>query len=237
MKFYLYGQLTCLLLLIVVVICYRANVVSFKPFSAIFAALLLTWITLGVISLILLCINIAEKNLPIALSKYGSSSLLALLPIAALLILFVKARSVPPIHDISTDTAHPPEFVIAPTLRRSGHNPLNYNDRVRQYQSESYPEITTLELSESFKSVFSRAIAEAKCMGWDVHYIDEANGLIEATATSQLFGFVDDIVIRVHSADENRFVDLRSASRVGVSDLGTNAKRISAFLEKMQEGF
>ena len=46
------------------------------------------------------------------------------------------------------------------------------------------------------------------------------------------FGFRDDLVVRI-SADEGKGtrVDVRSKSRVGMSDLGQNAKRIARFIE------
>ena len=42
-------------------------------------------------------------------------------------------------------------------------------------------------------------------------------------------GFKDDIVIRISREGDSSIIDLRSVSRVGVSDLGANAKRIRAF--------
>ena len=46
---------------------------------------------------------------------------------------------------------------------------------------------------------------------------------------SPLEPFKDDIVIRLRSNADGTLVDLRSVSRVGVSDLGANASRIQAF--------
>jgi uncharacterized protein (DUF1499 family) len=49
-------------------------------------------------------------------------------------------------------------------------------------------------------------------------------------------GFKDDVVIRVRTGDEDAvLVDLRSASRVGVSDLGANAARIRRFAERFRK--
>jgi uncharacterized protein (DUF1499 family) len=56
---------------------------------------------------------------------------------------------------------------------------------------------------------------------------------IEATDTTRFFGFKDDIVVRVTPLQAASRVDVRSASRVGTSDLGMNAKRIRAFYREM----
>ena len=47
---------------------------------------------------------------------------------------------------------------------------------------------------------------------------------IAASFSSSLFGFVDDLEIRIDSG--SRVIHLRSASRVGTSDLGANSRRI-----------
>lgn len=66
--------------------------------------------------------------------------------------------------------------------------------------------------------------------------IAKAEGRIEATATTRWFGFKDDVVIRiVPSAVNGSRVDIRSVSRVGLSDVGTNARRIRTFLKKFAE--
>ena len=76
----------------------------------------------------------------------------------------------------------------------------------------------------------------ARDMGWDIVAELPAEGGIEATATTRWFGFKDDIVIRIFPADERSLLDIRSVSRVGVSDVGTNAKRVRAFLARMAPG-
>ncbi|HUD52817.1 DUF1499 domain-containing protein, partial [Parvibaculum sp.] len=58
--------------------------------------------------------------------------------------------------------------------------------------------------------------------------------LIEATAVTKLIGFKDDVAIRVTETEGGAAVDVRSVSRVGMSDLGTNAKRIRAYLAALK---
>jgi uncharacterized protein (DUF1499 family) len=73
-------------------------------------------------------------------------------------------------------------------------------------------------------------------MGWEIVAAEPASGRIEATATTFWFGFKDDIVVRVTPAEGGSRVDVRSVSRVGRSDVGTNAQRIEAYLTRIAHG-
>ena len=81
--------------------------------------------------------------------------------------------------------------------------------------------------------VFQSALDTAHEMGWHIVAQVPAEGRIEATDTTFWYGFKDDIVIRITPAGDRSLVDVRSVSRVGVSDVGTNAKRIRAFIARM----
>ena len=70
-------------------------------------------------------------------------------------------------------------------------------------------------------------------MRWDIVAADPAQGRIEATATTLLFGFKDDVAIRITPDGAGSRVDVRSLSRVGRSDFGTNAKRVRAYLRAL----
>ena len=48
-------------------------------------------------------------------------------------------------------------------------------------------------------------------------------------------GFRDDVSIRIRAAGEGTRVDVRSASRYGMHDFGTNARRIRALLDEIDE--
>ena len=73
-------------------------------------------------------------------------------------------------------------------------------------------------------------------MGWEIVASDPAQGRIEATATTFWFGFKDDIVVRLAAEGTGSRVDVRSLSRIGSSDVGANAQRIRAYLEKVKAG-
>jgi fatty-acyl-CoA synthase len=59
--------------------------------------------------------------------------------------------------------------------------------------------------------------------------------MLEATATTGWFGFKDDIAVRIRAVDGATRVDMRSVSRVGLSDLGANARRVSAFMDELAD--
>jgi uncharacterized protein (DUF1499 family) len=70
-------------------------------------------------------------------------------------------------------------------------------------------------------------------MGWEIVAADVNDGIIEATDETKWFGFKDDVVVRVTPAPGGSRVDVRSVSRVGGSDVGTNARRIRTYLERL----
>ncbi|MDZ7789436.1 MAG: DUF1499 domain-containing protein [Xanthomonadales bacterium] len=146
-----------------------------------------------------------------------------------------KARSVPPIHDITTDMANPPEFVAIAPLRAEAPNPVEYaGEETAAQQREAYPEIKTLHIDAWPAIVFEHALETAQARGWEIVEADESKGRIEATATTFWFGFKDDVVIRLRGDNNGTAVDMRSKSRVGRSDVGANAARIEAFLEDLE---
>jgi len=146
------------------------------------------------------------------------------------------AESVPRIHDITTDTTSPPEFVALLRLRKSDENSPAYGGaEVAVRQLKAYPDIIPLMLPVPPDQAFERALAVARRLGWQIIDADKNTGRIEAVATTFWFGFKDDIVIRLRQKDSGSRVDIRSESRVGVSDLGKNAERIRKFLKAMKE--
>ena len=155
------------------------------------------------------------------------------------LSLWFRAAHVPPIHDISTDLDHPSAFVVLRSVRETAPNGAEYpGQATAKLQREAYPNIMPLRLAADRAAVFAAADQVARDMGWRIVAADPAEGRIEATARTFWFGFYDDIVIRVSEAnDGGTQVDVRSASRVGRSDLGTNARRIDEFLRRLQTRF
>jgi uncharacterized protein (DUF1499 family) len=143
--------------------------------------------------------------------------------------------SLPYIHDITTDTDNPPEFVAAARLRKDDDHPITYDGpEVAAQQKEAYPDLAPLVVQAPQDRVFEAAKATLLAMGLTLSDADPAAGRIEATQKSFWYGFTDDVVVRIAQTPEGTRVDVRSKSRVGRSDLGQNAKRIRIFLAKLR---
>jgi uncharacterized protein (DUF1499 family) len=145
-----------------------------------------------------------------------------------------KAKQLPVINDITTDETNPPQFKAIIPLRVDAENSVVYKGlEVASQQRKAYPYIRPLVLPNSPAMSFDMALATAKNMGWQIINSNPKEGRIEAVATTFWFGFKDDIVIRVTPELKGSRVDMRSASRVGKGDIGTNAERVRTFLQSM----
>ncbi|MFQ5535520.1 MAG: DUF1499 domain-containing protein [Sphingomonadales bacterium] len=145
------------------------------------------------------------------------------------------ARGVPPIHDITTDLDNPPAFVDVVPLRENAPNThIHQGAELAARQRDGYPDLGPLELSVRPSDAFALALDAARTLGWKIVALDEAEGRIEATDTTFWFGFKDDIVVRIAAHTGGAKIDVRSVSRVGVSDVGANARRITRFLELVE---
>ena len=148
---------------------------------------------------------------------------------------FMTASSVPPIHNISTDTDNPPQFDKVVALREAeGANPHAYDAGVlAEQQRQAYPQVQPLISSVDRAAMLGRAEQALADMGMDIVSVDAGAGRVEATAETFWFGFKDDVVVRVRGEGAGSVVDVRSVSRVGQSDLGTNAARILEVLARL----
>jgi len=144
------------------------------------------------------------------------------------------AQRVPHIHDITTDTENPPRFVYVLPFRKNAQNSVEYGGPgVAAQQQTAYPDIVPLIMPMPPAQAFERALAAAQHRGWMIVDANPAEGRIEATATTFWFGFKDDVVIRIVPVPGGSRLDMRSVSRVGVSDVGTNAARIRSYLKEL----
>ena len=147
--------------------------------------------------------------------------------------LYMRVQQLPSIHDISTDTANPPTFVAVLPLRRDARNPVDYVGSTAALQKAGYPDIAPLHLAITPAEAFARAEQAARALGWHIVAAAPSEGRIEATDSTLLFGFKDDVVVRITASGSGSIVDVRSLSRIGGSDFGTNADRVRAFLQRM----
>ncbi|HHI89255.1 MAG TPA: DUF1499 domain-containing protein [Hellea balneolensis] len=199
--------------------------------------LILTTI-IAMIALILSLISKPRKGVGVAL-------LCLLIPLIGLGYgkkIRAKARSLPFIHDITTDTENPPTFSNI-IVKRRAHcaNGLDYigttagkgKKLVSELQQEGYPDIKPLHFSQSPEVVFEKTKQVLRQTGLVLMNADRDKGILEATDTSFWFGFSDDVVVRIQAMADGSRVDIRSVSCVGRSDIGVNAARIRKIRDKL----
>lgn len=161
--------------------------------------------------------------------QLSQASIIALPAILFFGLSLYRGVGSPLIHDISTDTENPPQFIVAKQKRNDSDNSLEYTQSNRQIQEQAYPDINTIPTLLPIEAAQAKALDIANDIGWKVEY--QELGHIEAIERSFWFGFTDDIVIRISETSSGSMVDLRSASRVGEGDLGVNARRIRQFTQ------
>ena len=165
----------------------------------------------------------------------GAAIIVGLVVVAVPSAAIVSARGKPAIHDITTDPNNPPAFVSILPLRSGAANPPDYaGGDVTAEQQRAYPDIQPLVVRANAGETFDRALGAVRDLGWEVVASDRSAGRIEAVDTTFWFGFKDDVVIRVAPAEGGTRVDVRSKSRVGRGDLGTNARRVRELLKRLQ---
>jgi len=102
-------------------------------------------------------------------------------------------------------------------------------------KEKRYPPINTLTIEKPASDVYAAAKALVTKRGWSIVTDNPTAGVLEATETTGWFGFKDDVAMRItERPDGNTVVDIRSVSRVGLSDLGANAKRVGNLLRDLR---
>ena len=137
------------------------------------------------------------------------------------------------IHDVSTDPDDPPQFVALRDARLACANGVEYSGLRADEHRMRYADLQTVVFPQSPAFLFKAALAAANILQWKIAAAVEAEGRIEATATTRLLRFKDDVVIRIRNHNGGAKLDLRSASRVGRTDLGANARRIRHFFQEL----
>jgi len=165
---------------------------------------------------------------------------LSLLLVAGVAIIVGPRLKYPPISDITTDTAHPPEFVHAGEFAENRGRDLSYSPAAAQIQQNSpiYAGLAPLQLPGKPDEVFKHAeIIAGQIPNWRITSSDPASRTLEGVATSKVFRFHDDFIIQVRPAtDGGSLVEMRSRSRDQQADLGSNYNRIVSFFEDLRNG-
>lgn len=148
-----------------------------------------------------------------------------------------RALKLPAISDITTDTANPPHFDVLARLRPRGTT--DYPARNAELQRKGYPEVAPLMSDADAKQVYDITLSLVNKHKWLV--VDarppapRRDGTIEMVVRTPIMGFRDDVAIRIRPAGEGTRVDVRSASRYGWHDFGTNARRVRALLDEIDD--
>ncbi|MFT4798720.1 MAG: hypothetical protein ACJAYE_000801 [Candidatus Azotimanducaceae bacterium] len=233
-KFFVFSSVLSIVILISGPFGYKYGVTGLAP-SLISVLVALVGAFLVILSGIVMTIVATKKGLPRERNMIVIAMVMSLIPIIFVLPQMIKARSVPPIHDISTDTVNPPEFYVLVAARESASNDLVYAhegsaETLAYLQKQAYPAVVTATSDLSIAEVVAKSAEILSEQGLEVVNMDPASGIVEATATTFWFGFKDDVVVRASKDGSSTKIDVRSVSRVGQSDIGANAARIQKFI-------
>lgn len=143
----------------------------------------------------------------------------------------------PSLTDITTDPLDPPDMPTARAQRPAMSNPVHYDRELIAVQRFAYPQIVPLRAALEPPDVYPIVVDLAEEMGWQVvnarSPADGLPGSVEAVVVSQVFGFRNDVAVRIaYDGDQTR-VDMRARSRFGRHDLGANARIIDKFLTEL----
>lgn len=166
---------------------------------------------------------------------------LAIIILAGPIYFVPKLVALPKINDVATDTATPPAFDALARERGEPYNPPDYpGEGFAMLQQRAYPQLRTMILERSSTATFDLVREAIERLGWEVVAerppLDGAPGKIEAVAKSPIMGFRDDIAVRVKGISGDSEIDVRSASRYGDHDFGSNAQRITSLFGEVKAG-
>jgi len=168
----------------------------------------------------------------------GAGGVLALLVALGFVASALPGVGMPRINDFTTDIENPPTFEHAATFAANAGRDLSYPAEFAGLQRQCCADLRAAVLEMPPAEAFARAVAVARATpGWEVTYQAPIDGTMEAVATTTVFGFHDDIVVRVRPGSHGGSrIDVRSKSRDGKGDIGANAARIRRFVAALEGG-
>ncbi len=153
--------------------------------------------------------------------------------------LAARAYQLPPVRDITTDLVNPPRFDALSRLRPRGTSDYP-GPEAANLQKQGYPDLGSLQVLSNTRQTYDATLAIVTKHKWRV--VDarppspqRRDGTIEAVARTLVMGFREDIVIRITPLQTGAQIDVRSASRFGPHDFGSNASRVRGLLEEIDE--
>ena len=152
---------------------------------------------------------------------------LGLLPLIVAAPFVLKGIQSPPVADVMTQTSPPVDFLVTP----DAENPLDPTPAVVSAFESDYTDIRPFETLSMIDQVLGTWAGER---GWTL--VKQTDSAIQFEVQSRLFGFIDDVVIHWSPTAEGdgSIIQMRSKSRVGVSDLGANAQRLRDLKAQLQ---
>lgn len=160
-----------------------------------------------------------------------------------------QASRVPPIHDYATSWSPPilpsPELarhrgpdanpILAEPradLRRGRPEVENWADtRVSRIGADACPGARPVIITAAPAEAAARVKRVLEAEGLTL--VTDTPGRLEAHAESFWYGFRDDVMFRIRPVGAGARVDMRSVSRVGVSDLGANCNRLTRLVQAL----
>jgi uncharacterized protein (DUF1499 family) len=221
------------------IIIVRSGLLEIRPALATFAGALACAVVALVLALAAFVVIWKDGLRGLGLCLGAIAIALALLAYPAYLAL--RAYKLPRIHDITTDPIDPPRYEVLARIRPRDANSVNYEGlAIAQEQHAAFPEIEPLEDDATPQAAFTAALAVITKRRWLI--VDQRppqpprrEGRIEAVARTPIMGFRDDVVVRIRPAEDGSRIDLRSSSRYGSFDFGTNATRVRALIDDIDE--
>ncbi|MGH6867001.1 MAG: DUF1499 domain-containing protein [Methyloceanibacter sp.] len=164
----------------------------------------------------------------------------ALLGLAVPLYFMSQAVLLPRLNDVQTSPGDPLNFTALGEARPPDANPIKPPDTASAaLQAKVYPDIGPMVLERSAPEVYALVREAVEQLGWNI-VVNETPGesgvgRIEATDSTLIMGFTDDVLVRIKGDDAHAVIDVRSVSRYGVHDLGANANRIRTLYAQVDE--
>nr|WP_246692173.1 DUF1499 domain-containing protein [Methylobacterium sp. WL1] len=142
-----------------------------------------------------------------------------------------SCRTSPPI-----STTRRPSALARRLRGPGGRYPADPGPAIRERQRAAYPQIAPLTLDIGADEAFELARKAALNRHWQIVEAIRpggrtGNGRIEAVARGLILNLPDDVTVRIRPRADGARIDVRSASRLGGRDFGTNADRIRAYLD------
>ena len=155
--------------------------------------------------------------------------------------LALQAYKLPPITDVVTDPDDPPRFETIARLRPRDANPIAYpGQAAAALQRVAYPEVEPLIVTSTPQQAHDAALAVMTTRRWTIieqrpPQAGRREGRIEAVVRTPIMGFREDLIVRVRADGDGARLDVRSSTRYGPHDLGSNAARITRLVEEIDE--